>query len=154
MNVVAAIRRATTGDRAFVRDLGRRVAATSVSSLRPGSPALVEEAYDRLVDYVLTRDHAILIAESDIVLGFAMVVFDLPEEITLSEQAFVAYMAVEPAYQRRGVGRALLEGIELVARQRGIPHVSLMVTEENAAALTLYANAGFVTERRLMTKTV
>ena len=153
MNATAAIRRATTSDRAFVRELGRRVSGTSVSTMRPGVPELVEEAYERLVDYVLTRDHAILIAaDGDALLGFAMVVFDLPEEVTLADQAFVAYMAVEPASSRRGVGRALLDAVEAIARERGIPHISLMVTEENVAARALYATAGFATERRLLTK--
>ncbi len=153
MNATLMVRRASVDDRAFVRDLGRRVSVTSVSSLRTGSPQLVEEAYERLVDYVLTRDHAILIAsERDVSLGFAMVVFDLPEEVTLADQAFVAYMAVEPAMQRRGVGRALLDALETLTRERGIPHLSLMVTDENIAARQLYERAGFVTERRLVTK--
>jgi ribosomal protein S18 acetylase RimI-like enzyme len=153
MNATVTIRRATSGDRAFVRDLGRRVATTSISSLRSGSPELVEEAYERLVDYVLTRDHAIFVAsDGERACGFAMVVFDLPEEVTLAEQAFIAYMAVEPSFARRGIGRALLEAIESLARDRGIPHVSLMVTDENDAARALYDAAGFATERRLMTK--
>jgi ribosomal protein S18 acetylase RimI-like enzyme len=153
MNATVAIRRATTNDRAFVRDLGRRVSGTSVSSLRPGAPELVDEAYERLVDYVLTRDHAIFVAaENDAPLGFAMVVFDLPEEVTLTAQAFVAYMAVEPAASRQGIGRALLDAIDALARERKIPHVSLMVTEENTSARALYEGAGFATERRLMTK--
>jgi ribosomal protein S18 acetylase RimI-like enzyme len=153
MNATVAMRRATVADRAFVRDLGRRVSASSVSPLRAGVPELVEEAYERLVDYVLTRDHAIVVAsENDVPLGFAMVVFDLPEEVTLAEQAFVAYMAVEPQRQRRGIGRALLAEVESIAAARGIPHVSLMVTEDNLAAAALYASAGFATERRLLTK--
>jgi ribosomal protein S18 acetylase RimI-like enzyme len=155
MNATVAIRRATASDRAFVRDLGRRVSLESVSSLRPGDPELVVEAYERLVDYVLTRDHAILVAtESDAPLGFALVVFDLPEEVTLADQAFIAYMAVEPSFVRRGIGRALLDAVEALARERRIPHVSLMVTDENRAALALYGAGGFVTERRLMTKVV
>ena len=153
MNATVAIRRATASDRAFVRELGRRVGSTSVSTVRPSPPQLVDEAYERLVDYVLTRDHAILIAsEGDRPLGFAMVVFDLPDEVTLAEQAFVAYMAVEPERWRHGIGRGLLDAVEELARARGISHVSLMVTEENAAALALYGGAGFATERRLMTK--
>jgi ribosomal protein S18 acetylase RimI-like enzyme len=153
MNATVAIRRATTSDRAYVRELGRRVSGTSVSSMRPGDPELVAEAYERLVDYVLTRDHAILIAtDGDAPLGFVLVVFDLPEEVTLEEQAFVAYMAVDEGSRRRGVGGALLDAVEAIARDRGIPHVSLMVTEENEAARALYAGAGFATERRLLTK--
>jgi ribosomal protein S18 acetylase RimI-like enzyme len=153
MNATVAIRRATVDDRAFVRDLGRRVSNTSVSSLRPGMPELVAEAFEGLVTFLLTRDHAIFLAvEHDVPLGFAMMVFDLPEEVTLSRQAFLAYMAVEPVAWNRGIGAALLEACETLARQRGYPHISLMVTEENDAARRLYESAGFTTERRTMTK--
>ncbi len=153
MSDAIAIRRGTVRDRAFVIDLGRRVSPTSVSSLRIALPPLVEGAYERLVEYVLAREHDVLIAESGgVAAGFALLIYDLPDEITLTEQAFVAYMAVEPAMQRRGVGGELLASIEEHARKRGLPYLSLMVTEENTAARELYAGAGFITERRMMTK--
>jgi len=153
MSEAIAIRRGTVRDREFVLDLGRRVSVTSVSSLRVALPPLVEGAYERLVEYVLAREHDILIAEIERVpSGFALIIYDLPDEITLNEQTFIAYMAVEPAWQRRGVGRILLANIEDQARKRGLPHLSLMVTEENTAARELYAGAGFITERRMMTK--
>ena len=153
VNASIALRSGTSRDRAFVIDLGRRVSPTSVSSLRVGLPPLVEGAYERLVEYVISRDHAMLIADYDgVPAGFALVIFDLPDEITLTEQGFVAYMAVEPSVQRRGIGRELLDRIEVLARDRGVPYLSLMVTEENASAIGLYAAAGFSTERRMMTK--
>jgi ribosomal protein S18 acetylase RimI-like enzyme len=153
MSDAIAIRRGTVRDRAFVVDLGRRVSPTSVSSMRIALPPLVEGAYERLVEYVLAREHDILVAESaGTAVGFALLIYDLPDEITLTEQTFIAYMAVEPAWQRRGFGRALLASIEDQARRRGLPYLSLMVTEENAPARELYAAAGFETERRMMTK--
>jgi ribosomal protein S18 acetylase RimI-like enzyme len=153
MSGAISIRRGTARDRAFVVDLGRRVSPTSVSSLRVAVQPLVEGAYERLVDYVLAREHEILVAEADgVAAGFALLIYDLPDEITLSEQAFIAYMAVEPAWQRRSVGRLLLESIETHARRHGLPYLSLMVTEDNTAARELYAASGFATERRLMTK--
>lgn len=155
MNAPIAIRRGTDTDREFVIDLGRRVALTSVSSLRVALDAAVEIAYDRLVDYVYGRNHTVLIAlEGDEPAGFALVLHDLPDEVALTDQSFLAYMAVEPNRQRRGVGSALLTAVVALANERGFPHVSLMVTEDNVAARSLYAGAGFVTERRLMTKTL
>ncbi len=116
---------------------------------------LVEGAYERLVDYVFQRDHDVLVADlGGKPAGFALLIYDLPDEITLTEQTFIAYMAVEPTRQRAGVGRALLERVEDLARRRGIPYLSLMVTEENVAARELYAATGFVTERRMMTKSL
>jgi ribosomal protein S18 acetylase RimI-like enzyme len=46
----------------------------------------------------------------------------------------------------------LLASIEAYARKRGLPYLSLMVTEENSPARQLYESAGFTTERRMMTK--
>jgi ribosomal protein S18 acetylase RimI-like enzyme len=153
MNDTLAIRRGTVRDRAFVLDLGRRVSPASVSSLRIALEPLVEGAYERLVEYVLAREHDVLIAEIDgFAAGFALLIYDLPDEITLTEQTFIAYMAVEPAQQRRGIARALMDRVEEQARRRGLPYLSLMVTEENEAARELYASSGFVTERRMMTK--
>jgi GNAT superfamily N-acetyltransferase len=155
MSDLIAIRRGTARDRAFVIDLGRRVSPTSVSSQRVALPPLVEGAYERLVEYVLMREHDVVIAEANgEPVGFALVIYDLPDEITLTEQAFVAYMAVEPDRRRAGVGRALLGRVEELARGHGLPYLSLMVTEENHPARELYAAAGFSTERRMMTKTL
>ena len=103
---------------------------------------------------MLAREHDILVAEVDgAPEGFALLIYDLPDEITLTEQAFIAYMAVEPAWQRRGIGApAAGEHRGSSARKRGLPYLSLMVTEDNAPARALYAAAGFATERRMMTK--
>lgn len=153
VSAAIAIRRGTVRDRAFVVDLGRRTSPTSVSSLRAALPPLVEGAYERLVEYVLAREHDILVAEIDgVAAGFALLIYDLPDEITLSEQTFIAYMAVEPEQRRRGIGRMLLAATEEEARKRGLPYLSLMVTEENGPARALYEQSGFQTERRMMTK--
>ena len=155
MTEAIAIRRGNVRDRAFVIDLGKRVSSTSVSSLRLGLPPLVEGAYERLVEYVFAREHDVIVADVEgAPAAFALVIYDMPDEITLTEQAFIAYMAVEPAWERRGIGRLLMTTIEEQARRRGLPYVSLMVTEDNAPARELYAGAGFATERRMMTKAV
>ncbi|GAC1401862.1 MAG: hypothetical protein NVSMB64_00760 [Candidatus Velthaea sp.] len=148
-----AIRRGDHRDRAFVLDLGKRVALTSLSQARPAPPALVQTAYEKLVAYIETREHDLFVAlERDVAVGFLLLLRDLPDEVTNSEQAFVAYMAVEPGAQRRGAGAALLAAAEGVARSLGLPFLTLMVTEDNAPARALYERAGFVTERRMMTK--
>ena len=147
------IRRGTPNDRAFVIDLGRRVAPLSVASLRTAPAQSIERAYEHLVDLVFHRYSDLIVAEvNGQPAGFALVLHDMPDEITLTDQSFVAYMAVEPTHQRSGIGRALLEHVEALARRLGLPYLSLMVTEDNAAARGLYEGAGFVTERRMMTK--
>jgi ribosomal protein S18 acetylase RimI-like enzyme len=142
-------------DREFVLDLGRRVAATSVSAIRPVPTALVETAFERLVGYIFARQFDLLIAEAGARrCGFLLLLRDMPDEVTLSEQAFVAYMAVEPAEQRRGIGLSLLRGAEDLARADGLAFLSLMVTEDNTAARKLYERFGLATERRMLTKAI
>jgi ribosomal protein S18 acetylase RimI-like enzyme len=148
------LRAGTARDRAFVLDLGRRTASDSVSALRAAPPAFVEASYERLAEYALERSHVLLIAESALEgpVGFILMVDDVPDEVTALEQGFVAYMAVEPDARRRGVAARLLEAAEDAARHRALPFMALMVTEENAAARELYAQAGYATERRLLCK--
>ncbi|HTJ25696.1 MAG TPA: GNAT family N-acetyltransferase [Candidatus Limnocylindria bacterium] len=153
MNAAVAVRRGTRDERAFVRDLGRRSASSSVSSVRDARFDDVLLSFDRLLDFVFGRHHELLIADEDgSPVGFLVLLYDLPDEVTLTAQAFVAYTAVEPFARGRGVGRALLEAAEAAAREAGLQYVSLMVTEDNDAARALYDRAGFQTERRMMTK--
>ncbi|HZX68945.1 MAG TPA: GNAT family N-acetyltransferase [Candidatus Elarobacter sp.] len=153
MNATVEVRRGLRADRDFVRDLGRRSATSSLSAVRKARYDDVLEAFERLADFVYGRRHELLIAERDGArAGFLLVLYDIPDEVTMAPQAFIAYMAVEPAARGRGVGRALLDAAEAHARAEGLPHMSLMVTDENAPARALYDGAGYQTERRLLSK--
>lgn len=155
MTPAISIRIGDTRDRDFVLDLGRRVAATSISSIRPAPMALVEMAYERLIGYIFGHRFDLLIAaDARRPLGFLLLLRDLPDEVTATEQAFVAYMAVEPSARRQGIGAALLRGAEDLARADGLGFLSLMVTEDNLPARKLYARSGLQTERRMMTKAI
>ena len=153
MSAAVTVRRGDHDDRGFVRDLGKRSAASSLSPVREARYDDVLDAFARLAEFVFARRHEVLIAEEQgTPVGFLLLLFDVPDEVTLTQQAFVAYTAVEPHARARGVGRALLGAAELQARAAGLRYMSLMVTEENAPARALYERAGFVTERRMMTK--
>ncbi len=126
---------------------------SSVASLRPASEENARTAFDRLCEVVESQSHVTLIAECDGVrAGFLLLVDQLPDEVTLLQQAFVAYMAVEPGLRANGIGAALLGAAEDEARRRRLPYIALMVTEENQAARRLYERDGFQTERRLLCK--
>jgi ribosomal protein S18 acetylase RimI-like enzyme len=126
---------------------------TSVSPNRQVLRSLVELAYEKLFDFVVHQSHVILIAHEDArPLGFLLLLDSLPDEVSMAPQAFVAYMAVEPGFQRRGIGRALLNAAEEIARERGLPTIAMMVTEANSPALRLYETNGYGTERRLLCK--
>jgi ribosomal protein S18 acetylase RimI-like enzyme len=153
VNATVAVRRGEHDDRGFVRDLGRRSATSSVSAVREARHDDVLDAFDRLAEFVYGRRHDVLIAEEHGErVGFLLLLYDVPDEVTSTEQAFVAYTAVEPFARGRGAGRAMMNAAEDYARAHGLRYVSLMVTDDNTPARALYDNAGFVTERRMMTK--
>lgn len=60
-------------------------------------------------------------------------------------KADVVAMYVMPEYARRGIARALLDEVVAFARGEGLTHLTLTVTQTNAAARALYATAGFET---------
>ncbi len=126
---------------------------TSVASVRPAPETAVRVAFERLCDLVEGQSHAMLIAQRGTTrIGFLLLLDSLPDEVTLMPQGFLAYTAVEPGCRRRGVGSALLAAAEDEARRRGLPYMSLMVTDENVAARALYDDHGYLTERRLLCK--
>lgn len=140
-------------DGQFVRSLGRRSAISSVGELRRATEAAAAVAFERLCDLVESQSHIAFIAhEGDTRVGFLLLLDELPDEVTMMDQGFVAYMAVEPQWRNAGVGSALLAAAEDEARRRGLPYVALMVTEENDEARRLYQRAGYRTERRLLCK--
>lgn len=145
------VRPGSPRDWAFVEDLGARTLESS--RVRGADDASLLLGFVRLLDLVRAQPHRLLIAQDDgVSIGFVLLLTDLPDEVSLTRQAFVAYMAVEPAKRGRGAGRAMLEAAENEARAMGLPYISLMVTETNAAAIGLYDREGYHTERRLLCK--
>lgn len=150
-----AIRDARAADWHFIEELGKRTVMDSVSALRRPPRATVEENFETLLRVVLGRPHHALLAEDEgRPVGFMLMLDSLPDEVTGEDQGFIAYMAVEPEVQGRGVGAMLLARAEHEARRLGLPYMALMVTEENAPARALYERAGYVVERRLLCKTL
>lgn len=58
-------------------------------------------------------------------------------------RGWLYYLAVDPARQRRGVGRALVAAAEDWLATRGVPKVHLMVRESNAAVAAFYRRLGY-----------
>ncbi|MCU1593134.1 MAG: family acetyltransferase [Frankiales bacterium] len=72
----------------------------------------------------------------DVLVGTAMVGTD-------GHRAWMYYVAVDPAAQGAGHGRALVHACEDWARAHGAPKVMLMVRTTNAAVLSFYASLGY-----------
>jgi ribosomal protein S18 acetylase RimI-like enzyme len=151
--VTIEVRNGEPSDREFIADLARRTVLTSVAPFRDPPPGALQRALSRLLKAVDEQPHVTLVAECDARrAGFILLIDGLPDEMTATPQGFIAYMAVEPALQRRGIGTALLKAAESEAKRRGLPYMTLMVTEGNLAAQSLYERGGYVTERRLLCK--
>jgi ribosomal protein S18 acetylase RimI-like enzyme len=147
------VRAAHSEDREFIERLGKRTVMDSVPVARRPDPVSVLANYDRLLAIVWSQSHIALIAEENGArAGFLLMLDGMPDEVTGENQGFVAYMAVEAQSRGKGIGRALLSAAEDEARKHGLPYISLMVTEDNAAARALYERAGYATERRLLCK--
>ncbi|HXC64488.1 MAG TPA: GNAT family N-acetyltransferase, partial [bacterium] len=64
--------------------------------------------------------------------------------------ARVADIVVTPAYQRRGIGRALLNSAKAWALERGAQELSLSVRAFNTGAMAMYRAEGFQVVRSVM----
>ncbi|HEX7390921.1 MAG TPA: GNAT family N-acetyltransferase [Acidiphilium sp.] len=62
----------------------------------------------------------------------------------VADEAEILTIGVIPAARQRGIGRELLAAAMAEAARRGAVSMFLEVAAENAAALVLYARAGFV----------
>jgi ribosomal protein S18 acetylase RimI-like enzyme len=154
--MTVSVRYARPDDRPFITLLGESSSAETTSPHRPAPAHATALAFRKLLAYCAERSaNVTLIGEVDGErAGISIIVFDLLDDVTQREQAFIAYMAVTREHRRRGVARALLAAAEEEARRRGLSHISLMVTEASAPARALYAQAGFTDERVLMTKAI
>ena len=77
--------------------------------------------------------------ERDVILGDAVVLYRRG-----SATARLYSLVVAAAARGRGLGRALLQGAEQQAAQRGATALRLEVRPENSAAIALYRRAGYV----------
>ena len=59
------------------------------------------------------------------------------------DEATLFNIAVDPAFQRRGLGRALLEQVIDEVEKRGVVTLWLEVRASNVAAIALYESLGF-----------
>lgn len=94
----------------------------------------------------ITRGHPLgrawLIVESGEVLGYAVLCLGFGIEYGGAD-AFVDDLYLEPRARGRGVGRAVLQLVEIEARKLGLAALFLVVDPDNRPARRLYDSAGF-----------
>ncbi len=62
----------------------------------------------------------------------------------LDDSAHLNLLGVEPAFQRRGIGRSLISWLETSAVVAGTFFVSLEVRSDNVGALSFYCDLGYL----------
>lgn len=89
--------------------------------------------------------HAVLIAWEQ---GQRVGYIRLSQHLELPEGE-IEYLAVDPAWRGRGIGRKLLlAGLDWIFAERGLPTAVLNVSADNAKALELYLSVGFEVKER------
>jgi ribosomal protein S18 acetylase RimI-like enzyme len=108
---------------------------------------IADEVFDNPPDQALVaafladpRHHICAAIEAGMVVGFASAVHyvhpDKPTELWINE------VAVAPAFQRRGLARAILETLLSHARSLGCNEAWVLTDEDNAPARGLYGSLG------------
>ena len=58
-------------------------------------------------------------------------------------RGWVNYLAVDPTYQRRGLGQQIMEGVEKKILAMGCPKINLLIRMDNKAAVKFYESIGY-----------
>ena len=131
----AGLHRATAADAAAVRDLTRAAYAKWV-------PVLGREPKPMTADYeVAVRDHIVDMLHLD---GEPAALIEIRPE---ADHLLIVNVAVSPAYQGRGLGRALLAHAEELTRLLGLGEVRLYTSAHLTENVKLYERAGYKVDR-------
>ncbi len=114
-------------------------------------PAEEARAHDFLADRLTRGESAIFIArEPDAVLGFAQL-YPGFSSLDQARQWILEDLFVVPNARKRGVGRALLDSAERLARETGAVRLTLSTAVTNRNAQALYETAGWVRDDAFFT---
>jgi ribosomal protein S18 acetylase RimI-like enzyme len=61
-------------------------------------------------------------------------------------RAWVNYLGVDPAQQKKGLGRQMMDAVEKKVRPLGCPKINLQVRKDNLDALKFYNKIGYKTD--------
>jgi len=115
--------------------------------------AKASEEYAQLLPQgVATPGHylyAITSADGDTSVG--MLWFELRERQN-TKSAFLFDVHLEPEYRGKGLGRRVMEELEVRVKELGARSIGLFVFGDNSAARTLYEKCGFRYANMYMTK--
>ncbi len=78
----------------------------------------------------------LLFTEGEKVLGYAGIQ-------TVLDEGYITNIAVTADARRRGVGKALIDGLKAVAEEKALSFITLEVRKSNIPAISLYEKTGF-----------
>ncbi|NMO94518.1 GNAT family N-acetyltransferase [Paenibacillus lemnae] len=76
--------------------------------------------------------------------------FRPPTGLDSSAHVYELWIAVDPAFQRQGIGSRLMHAFQKAARQEGKSKLRLRVLSSNPRAIAFYRSCGFKEEGRLV----
>jgi ribosomal protein S18 acetylase RimI-like enzyme len=130
------IRRAEAGDAAEVARL-LDAFNREYDEYTPGVEALTERARQLISEGEIT-----VLVVGDEPFGLAQLRF-FPSMWADGMEAYLEELYIAPDRRGEGHGRALLEAAIELSRERGAVNIDLNTSEDDTAALALYASAGF-----------
>ena len=93
-------------------------------------------------EFLLDPRHRLMVAlEDDVVVGFVSAIIYLHPDKPAPE-LWINEVGVAPAYQRRGIGKALMQGILEEAKRCGCAEVWVLTERLNTTAMAMYKSAG------------
>ena len=122
------IRQLAPGDAAPLAAFYNGLSADAIRTFRPISYSTTKEVCQGIVQGNLSDEkHDLVAVHGERIVGWSFI-------WSLSEEQPTFGLGVADAYQRQGLGTALMEGVLEVARQRRLPDVFLTVVQENKVA--------------------
>jgi ribosomal-protein-alanine N-acetyltransferase len=121
--------------RCATRDDAASIAAMSRDEIERGLPWSWTEG--RVANAIANPETNVIVAgATDSLTGFGIMVYR-------DETAHLALFAVSAAHRRQGVGSALLEWLESVAREAAVRRIRVECRRNNAAARNFYGEHGY-----------
>ena len=121
----------------------REIAAMSRELIERGLPWRWRP--EPVLRLVRDADTAVVVArERGTLRGFAVMSFDWKRS-----RSHLVLLAVKPVVRRRGVGRALVRWLEVVARRGGIRRIGLEVRASSRGAQRFYRGLGYYETGRI-----
>jgi len=103
---------------------------------RPPAPMIAD------FEHHILKDRVTVFEENKVVSGYAILIID-------DQRALLDNIAVDPGFQRKGIGRRLVDDVEREAVLRGYHHLELYTNVVMTANVRWYEAHGFVETKRV-----